>query len=523
MGVEGAVLEIGFYDERRASEFAKIQAQHFRKESERRSPDGVAIDLLLGQLRHQTQEEGGGFAGYSPVLIAVARRVADRDSPGDRNTQKLISRIRRGEESITLSGITRSILERERQKLARLDLEDPDLVDTLYRPAEQLARLVAHLNLGSSLPTLPPMSDNDRETYHNALEGWVPDHPFLHGDGNKASSEVFDGLIASHALQDETIDNEALSVELLGAKINPFLADFYIDGLDGATDQPPKIPASHLGVLYASVRAGLAMGENASLRIEGEVDEDESQEEPAEVEIVTCRAETRERDPLRFNTDADGHFRLGPHVEDVDISAPYSEVTLGPGSEALLVAPVSIEAGEISLEADRIVAESPPTHQNGSEGDRATVWLRSEGVQVPPDIARPICRAGTTFRVSGPWTRIYPWRQFSVAIEENPDPRIAKAERALFRILRLSRSHSSGVLGAFRAAVDDLRRTRGPGAAVRNQLIREGVLTEKEHLYELHLERLASEVGLTFQLVRSRTCTTKTIEFLRRALSASLG
>ena len=71
-------------------------------------------------------------------------------------------------------------------------------------------------------------------------------------------------------------------------------------------------------------------------------------------------------------------------------------------------------------------------------------------------------------------TNRYPRRPCSVDREEYPYPRIASAERALFRILGLCRSHTPGVTGGFRAAIDILRRTRGPAGAVKNQLPREG-------------------------------------------------
>ena len=57
LGVSAAVLEIGYYDNNRAAEFAKIQAKALRAEEHGRKADGEAIDLLLERFRRQTVED----------------------------------------------------------------------------------------------------------------------------------------------------------------------------------------------------------------------------------------------------------------------------------------------------------------------------------------------------------------------------------------------------------------------------------------------------------------------------------
>ena len=308
LGVDPTVLEIGYYDQHQASRFAKLQARHLRNEPHGRVPDGEAIDLLLDRFRRQTSEEPGVFAGYSPVLIAVANSVAEPSSPSDQNTMKLISRIQQGAEPVTLVGITQSILEREQQKLRREDLEDSSLVGKLYNSDEQLGRLAAHLYPGLPLPQLPEMSDSDLEAYNGMLDAWVPDHPFLHGDGNRASSAVFEGLILSHALRDPAITDDSLLAEVLKEKANPFLARFYFKSLDVPSGAQVRVPARHVGLLYASVRAGLSMGETARLRVEGELDETDDLAVAAEVEIAKVRSDGSEFEASSIRNRRDGHL-----------------------------------------------------------------------------------------------------------------------------------------------------------------------------------------------------------------------
>ena len=167
-GIEAPVLEIGYYDQERAAEFAKIQAQKIRGELKMREPDGRAIDLIMGRLKSDLQAEAS-FVGYAPVLIAVAKQVADRKERDSQNTQELISRIEQGQAKITITTISNDILSREQRKLSSLSFEDPTLHSRLYTPDEQIARLIRRLYDNMTPPPLPPtMSAQDRQTYTEA-------------------------------------------------------------------------------------------------------------------------------------------------------------------------------------------------------------------------------------------------------------------------------------------------------------------------------------------------------------------
>ena len=259
-GIEPPVLEIGYFDEQHAAEFAKIQVQHIREESTRREPDGRAVDLILSRLREETSPDGGTFAGYSPVLIAVAKQVAD---PSDDNTQALISRIESGGDTVTLASVIESILDREQKKIENLRFNDSKLRNELYGPEEQFARLIGRIYHGAPLPHLPNMSPEDQKTYSDALTTWVQEHPFLDGTGENPSSAVFGGILAVKALFAPSISDAVLNKELgQGTLINPFIAEFYISELSARNASHPVTPsairAGHVGLLYASVRARLS-------------------------------------------------------------------------------------------------------------------------------------------------------------------------------------------------------------------------------------------------------------------------
>ena len=390
-GMEVPVLEIGYYNQAQAAEFAKIQVQSIRKEPYKREPDGRAIDLILERLKNDLQTDQNSFSGYAPVLIALAKRVADPDTA---NTQALISGIEQGEEEITLAEISDSILSREQRKLNPLKFQDQTLHDRLYTPEEQIRRLVARL-YDREAPTLPlDMSAQDRQIYNGALETWVPEHPFLDGTGRRPSSAVFGGLLASKALHMESTNRAALFMEFgRGTSVNPFLAEFYLSELKKSAI-PGIIQADHVGILYASLRARLSQGEAANLRIDGEIEMDNSRNETTEVEITRTMKNGEELEPLYFNTDPEGHFRFGSPIEGVDIDASSAEVSIGYGfKDVVFIAPVSVDTKKITFEAGHMVAEASLRTQHSEFDGPGVVSLKTQALEAQHVTRSPTIRA----------------------------------------------------------------------------------------------------------------------------------
>ena len=218
------------------------------------------------------------------------------------------------------------------------------------------------------------MSAKDRETYSNALKNWMSDHPFLDGEGRLPSSVVFGGMVAVEALIEESTAEAALSAELgRGTVINPFIWEFYVSRLNQGAE--PHIPADHVGIVYASLRARLSLDETANLRIDAEETNDPS--EVPEVEVTRRDRSGRELRPVRCSTDGDGTFRFGSHVENVDIAAPSARVSIGEGSDVVLVSPVVIDAAKITLGTDRLVVEASPDQRDTTQETGATVYLKA--------------------------------------------------------------------------------------------------------------------------------------------------
>ena len=226
MGFEPPVLEIQFYGNDAALEFATRRIADDREENGEdvnasAAADRRAVTQILERLENQTQAGGDRFVGYAPVLIAVSKRVA-----AERNPMALVSDLEGGAEALSLNSIVDAILEREKTKLDRLEFADPDLKERLYDKNEQVERLISAIYKIDHVPHLPEMNHKDAATYTSALNDWVPDHPFTDGSGERPSSEVFGGFIAAEALKKGWASENVRKKELGGAKVNPFVWRF---------------------------------------------------------------------------------------------------------------------------------------------------------------------------------------------------------------------------------------------------------------------------------------------------------
>ena len=498
-----AVLEIGYYGDKASVEFAEMTLLHRHPERlSTASVDRQALKLLLERLRSETEGDENRFAGYAPVLQAVAERVASEANPIN-----LINELEAGgQPPLTLQSITLSILLREQGKLNQIELQDRTLPERLYTPDEQLHRLVAR-TYQTALPALPKMSPEDLRTYSEKVEPWLEDHPFL-GGGDHPRSAVFEAAIKAQALKHETAGLLAAQRELeKGELANPFLYLFYSQE---DQSEPIYIRGEHIGVYYNSLRASLANGEKAFLVIED--DEDDSTHAMGEMEIVRRGID----DPIqmRFLTDRHGPIRLGHHVRDTDIYMPSSRVEIGPSAEVTLVAPVSIVCRELAVATENLRAEARTDAEVAIVDLHADVFDGSRITKVPET-------RNVTLVVSWPGAEAYPWHSFRGSYEPMPEatPQIEEALRR-FRMFVLSfRSDKARSLGRHQDKIEGTRMVKGTGQAVLKLMMHEGIVTRNQARYSLNSNRLAELTSMSYSGFLTRNFTVEASELVRKALS----
>ena len=502
--VDVPVLEIGYYDSDSAIRFAEILLRSLKSDSPHTEPEREAIVLLLEKLRAQTETDGDRFAGYAPVLQAVANRVAT-----ERNPSALVADVKKGEQLVTLQSIVDAILDRERGKLNPLQFEDHKIAGLLYRRDEQLSRLAARIfNLPP--PPLQKMTAKDAETYSAALETWVADHPFL--DGSKgASSSVFDAAITTWALKSSDSAATALDRELRrGAATNPFLSEFYLSNDKAKHSVPPE----HIGVIYNSLRARLSLGDAASLLVEGNEDAVEEDSLRAEVEISLSRREMDRPRIINFETEQTGPVRLGSHVEDAEISVPYTQVEIGPGPEAVLIAPISVQSESLLISTERVIVE------NATEDSKEAVYLEAKKFSGDQVASVPTLRGSVSLTVAWPGAKAHPWTTFAAEPPRAENEKLDEALRRFRKFVISFRSHSKGSLARYKYKIEHERMTKGTGKSVLDLLLQSKIvsLNNQQNMYYLDPDQLAKVAGANYADTMARKFGDKTVEFVRRAI-----
>ena len=500
------VLEIGYYGVEESIDFAEACLRASEADDRYQTVEREAIDLLLQQLRSQTESEGDRFAGYAPVLQAVAKQVELESDP-----QALISRIINGTQTVTLQSIAMALLDREQNKLSSLQFEDSTLLEKLYSPKEQIDRLVAYV-YKSSQPKLIPMSASDEQTYTTALETWVAEHPFLDG-GYGFSSAVFGAMIVNRALRVAAASEMALHRELTsGDAANPFLFAFYT-GSDDSFIQP-----DHVGVIYASLRANLSLGDIVSLSIIGSEEIEGEEDLTADVDIVLTRqGEERSRE-FQFETSPDGTIRFGSHIEDLDITLPLSRVEIGTGTEAVLVAPINIQCDVLSVSSNRVIFEGPAKQNE----DYNKIYLEANSLDSSSIPSSVQVRRGDV-EVAAFWPNVldYPWTRFATEPLPTMDRRIDEALRRLRQFVIAFRSHGRGRLARSARKIESTRMIKGTGRFVLQLLKDEGIISLENQRYFLDPVRLANVTGTTYADCTARHFQEKAIDFVQRSLETN--
>lgn len=352
------------------------------------------------------------------------------------------------------------------------------------------------------------MSPKDAQTYSSALETWLPEHPFLDG-GMGTSSSVFEGLITTQALRGQATADAALKNELArGAASNPFLSEFYL-----SEGEETFLPPEHIGVVYASLRSRLSLGDMASLFVEGADDADEMEALRADVEISMSRSGSEKTTALHFQSEQTGTLRLGNLLEDIEIAAPHAKVEIGAGIETVLVAPISIQCATLKFSTERLVLETLPDRPEGA------VYLEAESAVSEGVVGVPVIHGDVTLSVTWPGARVHPWTSFATNPTQAQDPRMNEALRRFRKFVIAFRSHSKGSLKRYAGKLEHARMTKGVGWAVLKHMVAEGVVTTDGEMYTLHPGVLAEKANASYLTTMSRNFSNETLKFVADAIA----
>jgi hypothetical protein len=451
-----------------------------------------AAGRFVAGLEDATGSDGARFAGYAPVLEAVATVLAEVTNPAG-----LSEALQEAMQGQILQQLADQILAREATKLrAQLPPEISEITKAqLYTPDEQLARLTAII-LATPAPAAPiELKPQQMAAYDTAVTSFITQHPCLDGSGQKPSGAVFSALINAHALFSSSPETRAAAQThaAYGPQApNPFLVDFYLHRLNPRADHNPVLAPEHVVLLHESVRARAGNGENVALTIEGD---EESDEADVEIEIVD-RTQASRRILLR--TSQAGAVRFGRQVNRVFVDSPHLDVIIGSGNPVEMVAPVTLNIARLSFDCPELVIRRNEVAAT-EEGDAAVV-LEAQELAESKILSVPLVRKGAELAVSWPGASSYPWDRFVFRWEEGNGRDIEDALRGLRRLVLAFRSHGRGRLARIKDKVESARMTKGDlGVAIRHRLMQDGIILLEGSMYFLNSNNLGKTVGATYQ------------------------
>jgi hypothetical protein len=465
-----------------------------------------AATSLVDCLIAETSADGLQFAGYAPVLEAVATVIASESNPVKINDT--VESIVKGQ---ILKRVTTEIMEREAGKLSNQLAATVAGVnpDGLYTPDEQLSRL-ASLVLGVGSPKLPStLPQHAVAAYEEAVQSFLLQHPFLDNKTQKPASAVFGACILAAALTGDDADLASAAQRFSSEGTNtpnPFLLTFYKLALRDRN----VIPAEHVGLLYASLEATAGMGETVRLYV-GEGEEERS----LAVEMSLLR-HNDEKDTYEFSTVAGGELRFGRRVEGITVDADDIDVELGNGGQLELVAPVAVKARNLVLNCGELVVKR--VHWRSSY-EEEVVFLEAAQVIANHDLRPPTVKPRVKLEVAWPGSKVYPWTSFASEGGEDSDPRIADAQRALRRLCLAFQANGKGRLARYKGKIEHFRMTKGPlGIALRHRLLADKVLLLEGEMYFLDPDVLGRVVGVSFLDLNQKRYSPESRCYLQKVL-----
>lgn len=503
-GLECPIFDIDYFDRSRAEKFVLtsmdrncLDERYAAFAASFQSHRGVyqsAVTQLVHALENAAPSDGASFAGYAPVLEAVATVLSEITNPTTVNDA--VHEAMKGQ---VLQHLTNEILVREGTKLrGQLPATmSSDVKDRLYLPDEQLSRLSARI-YKVPVPDLKiNLSQQDAGTYENAVRGFISQHPFLDGKtGFSPSGAVFGAAVNAHALRSKST-NLVRAAERYADHgqhtPNPFLVDFYLPPSSEA-DGMSEIPPEHLVALYESIRARAAAGEMVRLDIDADAEADTAD---AEITVIST-ASAKDVKRVKMATSQAGTLRFGRQVSGVSVNAPLMDVAIGSGGAAELVAPVFMNVAKITWNCPEISVQ-----QGDKSSEDAAVVLEAKTIGESKLLGAPVVRKGTEFSVSWPDCNTYPWAQFAATSGSETSSAEHDSLRRLRRLILAFRSHSKGQLARFVDKIEHARMTQGEiGEAIRERLLRDGVLTTDGKMYYLDSTKLGEIVGVQFQDIK---------------------
>ncbi len=540
-GIEASILTIEPFNRNQANRFIsnKIGAD---KDTPIRAE---CRDLIFKRLEKSirggtTRDSSEDFLHYPPVLDVISTLLRDESNPIALRNELVESQATIVDKPLALlQDVIVRILEREQKEKVipairsrlgeKVGQEGWEDWDTLYKIDEQSKRLLASVLKIQVLATPNTLPDELKSEYEEAIEAFLPVHPFLKDDS--FANMVFQSCLYANALLGEYGDDLKTHVteELLKREQLPtrLLADFYLSATPTGQEGFLKISPAHLGILYDSLLSSESVQSYVRLNIDGP--------EPGDSDLQDTETIEGEFEFLQGNSDRDSQipsisfsveitsnsvisFTRG--LRDAFITVPCT-VELGNDTPEFQIGPaVDINANTITINTESLIVGGK-MHLRPQEEDANAVTL--EALSCNSEVTSiPTVYGTSKLSVAWPNAQQFPWTQFrSERLQErfSDDQTLNEVYRRFKRIATAFRSHSRGSLARTKQKIGHRRVLQGElGEALLDQLENDQILMSGDggSRYFWNAEKADSLLGVTWQDLRQWAMPETLREYLSR-------
>lgn len=517
-GVKVAFLQIEPFTIDSAKIFIDKRVESEAKErfvEQYRAVRDYIIDAIGGFFKNQSEinrKQYLQFIGYAPVLLAISTLLNKNN-----NYHALLEDLKlNNRQNIKLViDIIEEILKRDKEdKIDKLLLpqllnnRDDSFKEMAFKNAysieEQCIRLLCkQLNINLNIPVTQD-TYFDAE-YNKQILSWLNEHPFL--SNGKIQNVVFESYIIARLIK--ITEYKDYVFQYLRSSFRNAYMLFYI--YNELADKDRIIDKEFIPYLFESLKALDKKGYYSSMELTVQKLDETTRDIICELEFFKAGITTDDYSYSVY-TNCSDTFYVGTEITNMMIDLP---MTVGISADKVdCTPPAYVKCNTIECTASEILLNA------GAHDESVVLECNNFCVKCGKKGTLPILTNkgridGKQFQLICKNQLSYPFVQYSAnVLEESIPTDIIDKYQKMRRLFLMFRSHSKGDLARYKDKIDNRIGNSSIGKKVLDALIGKGILYSKEMLYFINLEKMAQELGVKYDDIRSSIINEKIKYFL---------
>lgn len=475
------------------------------------------VDAIEGFFKNQSEinhKQYLQFIGYAPVLLAISTLLNDNN-----NYHALLEDLRsnnRRNIQLVIDIIERILKRDKEEKIDKILLptlnagRDTSFIElalkNTYTIEEQCMRLLSK-QLGEEYnPSITGDTYFDVE-YNKQIKSWLDEHPFL--SNGKIQNVVFESYIIAKLIEKEQY-KDYVYLYLQSRFRNAYML-FYI--FEELVNSDRIVDKDFISYLFDSLKALDKKGHYSTMELTLQSSDQVTGD--LEGELTFFKANNDNEDccyTVKANkTDS---LSLGSEISNIIIDFPLT-IKLS-SNKTDCIPPVYIKCDTIvcasseillnsSLQEDNVVFECENFEVECSQ--KGTFPTLTNQGSPNKDQFKIICKNKLTF----PFVEYYSDNSL-----QKVSPDIVEKYQKMRRIFLMFRAHSKGDLARFKEKIDNRIGNSQVGKNVIAALLKNGIIYSKEIMYFVDSKKMASELGVKYNDIRSSIINDKIQSFLSK-------